>query len=283
MSGPSEAAGVIGTDDAAHALDAFAADVTPHRTSVPLTVSVATLGREKLRGALRSGDLTMAALSSMVFFVCFYTPLHRRFELTGGDYAQFLTPIIALQAGLFTAIAATEAAGADARAGVRERLASLPMSRISPQLARMVWVLARLTVAMSACVAMGAALGFRFHGTWWQTIAFLVLVMLVGLGLSMLTDAAGTVARNATGVAYLLMIPQLILVMASTGLVPADAFPGWAQPFVRNQPMSVFADALRALAAGADVPTAAPVLWLVGLLGAGWLAMLCAARRSVGR
>lgn len=273
----------VDTDDLAREPDEITAVGTPPRSSVSLLVSVGTLSREKLRGAVRSGDLTMAALSSVVFSVCFYTPLHRRFELTGADYAQFLTPIILLQAGLFTAIAATEAAGADARAGVRERLASLPMARISPQLARMVWVLVRLVVAVTAGVAIGAILGFRFHGTWWQTVAFLIIVILVGLALSMLTDAAGSLARNSTSVAHVLMIPQLILVMASTGLVPAEAFPSWAQPFVRNQPLSVFTDALRELASGVDVSAGAAVLWLGGLLCVGAFAMVCAGRAQVGR
>ncbi len=255
----------------------------PQRTSVPLRDAVSSLAREKLCGALRSGDLTMAILGPLVFFLCFYLPLHRRFEQTGADYAQFLTPIILLQAGLFTAIAATEAAGADARAGVRERLASLPISRNSAPLARMVWVIVRLVLSVAAGLLIGSLLGFGFHGSCWQTVGFVGLVVLVGLALSMLTDAAGSVARNSTSVAHVLMIPQLILVMASTGLVPAEGFPDWAQPFVRNQPMSVFADALRDLAEGIDTAMTAPMIWLVGLLLAGCCAMVGAGRAQVRR
>ncbi|MGN2637530.1 hypothetical protein ACTD5D_15325 [Nocardia takedensis] len=72
-----------------------------------------------------------AVFGAVIFFVCFYVPLHRQFERGGGDYAQFLTPIILLQAGLFTAISATENAGQDAREGVHERMMSLPIPRVA--------------------------------------------------------------------------------------------------------------------------------------------------------
>ncbi|MFW0783139.1 ABC transporter permease [Gordonia sp. CPCC 206044] len=281
MTGPTDATGLL--DDVAADGRVGTDHEAPRRAAVGQGVAVGVLATEKLRGALRSGDLVMAVLSPLVFFVCFYMPLHRRFEALGADYAQFLTPIILLQAGLFTAIAATEAAGADARAGVRERLASLPIARTSVPLARMVWVLVRLVLSIAAGIAIGSALGFRFHGTWWQTVVFVLVTVLVGLALSMLTDAAGSVARNSTSVAHVLMIPQLILVMASTGLVPAEGFPTWAQPFVRNQPLSVFTDMLRGLASGDEVSATAPVAWLIGLLVAGWIAMVCAGRAQVGR
>lgn len=55
--------------------------------------------------------------------------------------------------------------------------------------------------------------------------------------------------------------------MMSTGLVPAEAFPGWIQPFVRNQPVSQAAAALRGLADG-EFPAAVTisVVWCAGLI-----------------
>ncbi|MGV9827682.1 ABC transporter permease [Gordonia sp. NPDC003429] len=270
----------------ATALDADAARTragSATRTSVGLVAATATLSAQKIKAAVRSGDAVLAFLSPVVFFVCFYVPLHRRFELTGGDYAQFLTPIILLQACLFTAITATETAGKDARAGVRERLASLPIPRIAPTLGRMTWVIVRLILALAGGLAIGSALGFGFHGSAAHTLLFFVLVIAFGLALSMFTDALGTVARNSVGIASVLMIPQLILVMASTGLVPAEGFPEWIQPFVRNQPLSVYADALRGLAAPGNPDLTAVLLWTAGLLVAGWLVIVQTGRAQVNR
>lgn len=260
----------------------------PDRARVPLPRAVRVMFIEKAREALRSGDLLIATAGPLVFFACFYIPLHRRFELGGGDYAQFLTPIIVLQAALFTAIAATEVAGADARAGVAERFASLPMSRTAPLLSRICWAVVRMSFGLAAALLLGWALGFGFHGGVGAAIVFAAVPLVFALALSMLTDAAGTGARDAVGVAHLLMIPQLILTMASTGLVPAGAFPDWVQPFVRNQPMSVLADTMRALSDGSTAQwTAAqwtaPLAWLLGLLAAGVIAVVLAGRRQVTR
>ncbi|MFD4404625.1 ABC transporter permease [Nocardia sp. NPDC058499] len=256
---------------------------TAARSSVGLVPATATLARQKILAAVRSGDVVFAVLGPVVFFLCFYTPLHRQFELGGGDYAQFLTPIILLQAGLFTAITATETAGQDARAGVHERMMSLPIPRVAPFLGRMAWVVVRMALALGGGLAIGCGLGFRLQGTIVETLVFVVLVIVFGLAMSLITDAIGTVARNSVSIASVLMIPQLILVMASTGLVAAQAFPEWVQPFVRNQPMSVYADALRALAAGGGAELTAVAVWSVALLVSGGAAMVAAGRAQVKR
>ncbi|MCX6468391.1 MAG: ABC transporter permease [Corynebacteriales bacterium] len=253
------------------------------RSSVGLVSASTTLAGRKIRAAVRSGDATFALLSPAVFFVCFYTPLHRRFEAGGGDYAQFLTPLILVQAGLFAAIAATESAGADARAGTRMRMMSMPISRLAPVVARMTWVSVRMVMSIAAGVAIGVALGFRFDGSPTDTALFVFLLVVFAVSVSLLTDAVGTVVTGSAAIAGVLMIPQLVLVMASTGLVPAEGFPGWAQPFVRNQPVSVLTEALRDLASGRDVDDVAVTAWSVGLFAAGVLAVTVAGRRQFHR
>ena len=72
----------------------------------------------------------------------------------------------------------------------------------------------------------------------------------------------------------MLLGPQLIFGLLSVGIQPVELFPRWIQPIVRNQPISQFVYALRALA-GDTTPAAGSVtwtvmrptfLWLVGLL-----------------
>ncbi len=271
------------TDTATPQTAVHPADTDVLRRSAGPVVATTTLAARSVISALRSGDAMFALLSPAVFFLCFYTPLHRRFELTGGDYAQFLTPVILVQAGLFAAIAATESAGADVRSGVRMRMASLPIPRIAPVLARMCWVVVRLLISAAAGVGIGHATGFRFAGSATDTVAFVVLVVAFGVAVSLLTDAVGTVVTGSAAVAGVLMIPQLILVMASTGLVPAQGFPGWAQPFVRQQPVSVLVDALRGLADGSGADLILAILWTLGLLAVGVAAVVAAGRTEVRR
>lgn len=66
----------------------------------------------------------------------------------------------------------------------------------------------------------------------------------------------------------MLLLPQLVLVLLSTGIAPAESFPAWLGPFVRHQPVSRVTDTLRGLAAGhatgRDLAVASA--WCLGLL-----------------
>jgi len=93
------------------------------------------------------------------------------------------------------------------------------------------------------------------------------------LALSLGADATGTgAARSAivrTGQSsQLLLIPQMLLVMLSTGMAPADSFPDWLQSFVRYQPVSQVTQSLQGFATGhvVVVNVATSLAWCLGLL-----------------
>jgi ABC-2 type transport system permease protein len=60
----------------------------------------------------------------------------------------------------------------------------------------------------------------------------------------------------------------LVLVLLSTGIAPADAFPAWLGPFVRYQPVSQVTETLRGLASGhiTDAGLAVTAAWCFALL-----------------
>jgi ABC-2 type transport system permease protein len=142
------------------------------------------------------------------------------------------------------------------------------MSALVPVSARMLSALIRATGALAAAVAIGYAFGFRFSGGVIATVAFAAIALMLSLALSLGADAMGSVATNAEAAGQTLLIPQLLLVMLSTGIAPAHAFPSWLGAFVRNQPVSQISETLRALSIG-GVHTAnlmASLAWCVGLL-----------------
>ena len=81
-------------------------------------------------------------------------------------------------------------------------------------------------------------------------------------------DLAGAVSKNPEATSYLMLMPSLILIMLSVGIQPVELFPGWIQPFVRNQPFSQFVYALRSLASEA---TPSPTWRVVGGPALAWL------------
>ncbi|WP_280383453.1 ABC transporter permease [Nocardia wallacei] len=241
--------------------------VPVHR--VPARMQWIALSERGIRTVLREGDALMLFTAPLVFFVCFYVPLRRSMEAGGADYAQYLLPLIAVHAMFFTSMFAGDRAAREVVGGMATRLHSLPMRPWVPVASRLSANLVRATVALAGALTIGAVYGFRFE-TVGGAVLFVVVLLAFAIGLAIGTDALGTVTRNPELGGTVLFVPQLLLIMVSTGLVPAEGFPGWIQPFVRNQPVSQVAGALRDLAAGRyTAHLAVSALWIAGLLVAG--------------
>ncbi|MCX5043516.1 ABC transporter permease [Aldersonia sp. NBC_00410] len=226
------------------------------------------LSGRSIAGGVRDGDLLFSAFTPVVFFVCFYVPLHEMFEFTGESYSQYLLPVIVLQSMLFTAMSAGERAAGDALSGMGTRLRAMPVPALVPMFARMSANITRAVISLAGGLAIGYATGFRFHGDATFVLGFIGIALLFALAMAFGADALGSVAKAREATGQLLLVPQLLLTMVSTGIIPAEGFPDWIQPFARYQPVSQVADALRGLANGA-VPgstVASALAWTVGLL-----------------
>ncbi|MQY18586.1 ABC transporter permease [Nocardia macrotermitis] len=222
-----------------------------------------------VRASVRNGELVTALLAPSVFTLGFYVPLNRVMSLGHGvgSYSQFLLPMIVMQAVSFCAGAAALRAATDARDGLDERFASMPMSVVTPLVARTTATLYRILVAVSAAIVCGYVIGARFRGTVWHTIGFVIFAALVGLLLGLLGDLLGALSRSPEATTQALVLPQLILGMVSTGFAPAEQFPDWIRGFARDQPVSGFVNVMRALSGDPG-----PVSWAI--LGPGLLWLL---------
>lgn len=226
---------------------------------------------------LRNGELVTAVAASVIVTAGFYIPLNKVMgAATGGisSYAQFLTPLIILQGISFASISGAFRAATDTATGINRRFGSMPISPRTPLVARMSASLYRCVIGLTIALICGYVIGFRFHRGAPYVVGFCLLVMLIGMVLSLLGDLIGTYSKNPEATTPLLMGPQLIFGLLSAGIQPAERFPHWIQPVVRNQPVSQFVYALRALA-GDTTPAAGSVtwsvmaptfLWLLGLL-----------------
>lgn len=213
---------------------------------------------------LRNGEVATLIASSVMFTIGFYIPLK---EMTGAvtgmsSYAQFLTPMVVIVAITFAAVSAAFRSASDAGLGINRRFKAMPIPALTPLASRMSASMYRCTVAMVVSLACGHVIGFRFHNGLVYIAAFCGLALLVGVALSLLGDYIGTATENPEATTHLILLPQLIFGFLSVGVQPVERFPDWIQPFVRNQPVSQFVYALRALA-GDSSPAAPEVTWSV--------------------
>lgn len=223
-----------------------------------------TLTTRMIAPTLANGELGTQIVGSIVFTVGFYLPLKNIMGAVQpmSSYAQYLTPLIVLQAIFFAAVSAAFRSAMDALAGINRRFRAMPMAALTPLAARMTASIYRCVIALVVSLICGHIIGFKFYGGWLHTIGFVALSLLIGAGLALMGDLIGAATRNPEATAPLLLVPQVTLGLASVGLQPVERFPKWIQPFVRDQPLSQQLNALRALA-GDSTPAAPPVTWSV--------------------
>jgi ABC-2 type transport system permease protein len=221
---------------------------------------------------LRNGEVITAVVASVVFTAGWYIPLNHILGVRSGmsSYAQFLMPLVALQGISFAAITGALRAATDSVKGINRRFDSMPIAPLTPLAARMSAGFYRCAIGTTAALISGYVIGFRFHGGLVNAVGFCVLLLLIGLVLSFLADLLGSSSKNPEATSQWLMLPQLIFGMISVGIQPAEHFPDWIQPIVRNQPVSQFIYALRAFG-GDTTPGAGEVTWSVIGPSLAWL------------
>lgn len=230
--------------------------------------ALAALTERVVLSTLRDRDLLFAILAPVVTFVGFTLVLQNVIDTGGMSYAQYVLPAVVVQAMLLGAMTTAERAAKDQRPGFGVRLRTLPISAVVPLMSRMLYCLFRGALALVAAIAVAYVFGFRMAGGLLYAAAFVVVALLLTLALSLGADATGSLGWKMDAASQLLLVPQLLLVLLSTGMAPAEAFPDWLEPFVRHQPVSQVTETLRGFAGGHVVGSnlAASLAWCLGLL-----------------
>jgi len=230
--------------------------------------ALAALTERAVLASLRDRDLLFAILAPVVTFVGFTLLLENVIDTGGMSYPQYVLPAVVVQAMLLGALTTAERAAMDRRPGFGVRLRTIPTSTAVPLMARMLYCLFRGALALVAAITVAYVYGFRMMGGLVYAAAFVVVALMLTLALSLGADATGSFGWKLDAASQLLLIPQLLLVLLSTGMAPADAFPDWMQPFVRYQPVSQVTETLRGFASGQVVGSnlATSLAWCVGLL-----------------
>ncbi len=186
----------------------------------------------------------------------------------GMSYAQYILPAIAVQAMLGGALTTTDRAAWEKASGLSARMRTLPISPYAPLVARMAYCQIRGVLALTAAFVAAYFFGLRMTGGFGYAAAFVLMALTLTLAVSLGADATGNKAKRTEVASQLLLIPQLLLVLLSTGLAPVDAFPTWLHTFVQYQPVSQITETMRGFTTGHVAPgnLAISVAWCLGLL-----------------
>ena len=215
------------------------------------------LWRDTIR-TLRQPDLLVFSVVMGVFFLVLFNYVFGGSIGAGAgiDYLGFLVPGVLVITALQGAQQTSLGFAADLTEGVTDRFRSLPMSQVAVIAGRTIADAARNIVGLILVGLLALIMGYRFASVGGARAA-IALATGIGYGFSWLGAAIAAKVRQPDMVGMLSMFWLFPLMLASTAFAPVETMPGWLQPFVRYQPISVAADAVRGLAngmpAGSDI------------------------------
>jgi ABC transporter DrrB family efflux protein len=224
-----------------------------------------------LRHFIRQPDLlTFSTIQPVIFvllFVYVFGGAVSRSLPHGITYVDFLLPGILVQSVTFRASQTAVGLSEDLQRGVVDRFRSMPVARSAVLTGRTAADLVRNIAIIGLMIAVGYAVGFRFHGGAAGAVACIAVVAAFGLALSWIFAFVALTVRGAEAAQTAGFVVIFPLVFASSVFVPVATLPHWLQAFAKISPVTVTADAARSLALyGTPASLAAAAAWIGGLL-----------------
>jgi oleandomycin transport system permease protein len=184
-----------------------------------------------------------------------------------GEYLQFALPGIVVQNAIFATLTTGVGLSTDLTKGVYDRLRSLPIARWAPLAGRIFADTVKQAWAISLLLTVGMIIGFRVHGGVGGVLGAYALVLIFTLSVSWLAVLVGVLVDNPEKVQIFGFVVTFPLTFTSNAFAPTETMPGWLQAWVKVNPVTILADAVRGLFNG--VATAGPILqsllWAVAI------------------
>src|ERR671911_2044553 len=217
------------------------------------------VGRRDLLQVRSNPQLLIFVLIQPILFVLLFVYVFGG-AISGSSrqYVQYVIPGIIVQTVVFVTSVTGIGLNEDLAKGIIDRFRSLPIARSAVLAGRILADSVRLTATVVAILGVGMLLGFRITTSPLAALAGFVLIIAFGIALSWVAALIGLSVRNpetAQSAGFIWMFP---LTFASSAFVVPQTMPGWLQPFVEVNPITVATDSLRGLLLGG--PVLSPVL-----------------------
>lgn len=168
----------------------------------------------------------------------------------GISAVNYLVVGIIVQGVVFGGMNTAVGLATDAKEGLMDRFMSLPMSRFSVVMGRILADMAIIVFTTTTTILVGLLVGFRPTASVGDWVAAMLLLLLTAFTFSWLGAAVGLGLRTieaVNSIGFSLIMP---LTFVSTAFTQPQFLPGWLQGVAKHQPFSVVVDAMRGLLTG---------------------------------
>ncbi len=214
-------------------------------------------------------ELLDFSIQPLMFLVLFTYVFGGAIAGSTSEYLAFGLPGIIVQNLLFATLNTGVGLNTDIHKGVFDRLRSLPIARWSPLAGRIVADVVKQAWAVALLLGFGMLLGFRVGTGPVEVLFTFGLLLLFGFAASWMSVLVAMLVSEPEKVQIFGFVLLFPLTFASNAFAPTATMPGWLQAWVKINPVSILADAVRGLlhGGGAAVPVTQSLIW-AGILAA---------------
>jgi oleandomycin transport system permease protein len=228
------------------------------------------LAKRNLIKTMRTPEQLVDVTIQPVIFLLLFTYVFGG-AIAGGsqhEYLQFLLPGLLGQTIAMGSVSLGQNLNADIEKGVFDRFRSLPIARSAPLVGAVLADFVRYLILCIVMLTAGYVMGFRIETDPMRAVAAVALSIGFALCFCWISVWVGMIARTSgsvQGIMFLLILP---LSFGSSTFAPTSTMPGWLQAFVKVNPISHLAGAVRGLLLGTPLASdlAWTLGWMVGLL-----------------
>jgi ABC transporter DrrB family efflux protein len=212
--------------------------------------------------------IVFTAIQPVMFTLLFRYVFGGAIHTGRAAYVDFLIPGIIVQTASFASFGTAVGLAQELSTGVIERFRSMPIARSAVLVGRLTSDTLRILLTVLILLAVGYGVGFRIQTGAWQTLAMILLSVGFGLAISTVSAFVGLAVKDPESVQSFAMIWLFPLTFASGVFVPVQTMPHWLADFARNNPVTLFAEAGRALSIGTPAGDSIwlSLVWMVAII-----------------
>jgi ABC transporter DrrB family efflux protein len=208
--------------------------------------------------------LVFSVVQPIMFLLLFNYVLGGAIDRSG-NYIDFVIPGIVVQFVAFATLGTALSLHADLAKGFMDRYRSLPIARSAVLSGRILADTVGVAFNVVLVTVVGMLMGFRMSGGAGAIVGAFLLAIAFGLALSWVGAWIGLSLQSPEAVQAGGMLWLFPLTFGSSAFAPAETMPGWLQPVVNANPVTLTIDALRAMVSGEPATALAlrSLAWLV--------------------
>jgi len=213
-------------------------------------------------------ELLDFSVQPIMFLVLFTYVFGGAISGSTSEYLAFGLPGIIVQNMLFATLNTGVGLNTDISKGVFDRLRSLPISRWSPLAGRIVADVVKQAWAITLLLVVGTILGFRIATGPVEVLATYGLLLVFAFAASWMSVLVAMLVSEPEKVQIFGFVLLFPLTFASNAFAPTATMPGWLQAWVKVNPVTILADAVRGLLGGGPVASTVTqsLIWAANLL-----------------